>query len=212
MFYKLQYDEVLTLSTAVERRIPQQERGERRIAELLAAAEVVLSETGFEATTMKAVAKQAGASIGAVYQYFDNKESVARALLAQYDAEMDQRWANLEEDTRKLSLQQLAQRFVDVMVRFIEQHPAYIIVLFAPVTHKRDARIQNRLRERLASVFRSRSSTLTREQSLLIATLTLQLIKSMNSLYALAKTEQRTAIVEEYKLALASYFASRLMR
>jgi AcrR family transcriptional regulator len=201
---------VITLSIALERRIPQQERGERRFADLLAAAEAVLSEAGFEATTMKAVAKQAGTSIGAVYQYFDNKESVACALLAQYDAEMDQRWVNLEEATRGLSDEQLAQRFVDVMVRFIERHPAYIVVLFAPVTHRRDAAIQNRLRERLALVFHSRNRALTKDQSLLMATVTLQLIKSMNSIYALAKTKERTAIVEEYKFALSAYFTSRL--
>jgi AcrR family transcriptional regulator len=201
---------VLTLSNAIERRVPQQERGERRIAELLAAAEVVLSETGFEATTMKAIAQEAGASIGAVYQYFDNKESVAHALLAQYDAEMDRRWVNLDEATRGLSVEELAQRFVDVMIRFIEQHPAYIVVLFAPGTHKRDLKVQNRLRERLALVFRSRNRGLTKEQSLLVATLTLQMIKSMNSLYALAKAGERATLVEEYKLALAAYLTSRL--
>ena len=180
------------------------------MADLLAAAEAVLSETGFEATTMKAIAKQAGASIGAVYQYFDNKEAVARALLAQYDAEMDHRWVNLEEVTRDLSVEQLAHRFVDVMVRFIEQHPAYIIVLFAPVTHKRDAKVQARLQDRLAIVFRSRNHRLTKDQSLLVAALTLQMIKSMNALYVLASTEVRNTIVEEYKLALAAYFNSRL--
>ncbi len=201
---------MLTLSNAIERRVPQQERGERRIAELLAAAEVVLSETGFEATTMKAVAQQAGASIGAVYQYFDNKEAVAHALLAQYDAEMDRRWVNLEEATRALSVEELAQRFVDVMIRFIEQHPAYIVVLFAPGTHKRDVKVQNRLRERLALVFRSRNRRLSKEQSLLVATLTLQMIKSMNSLYALSKAGERATLVEEYKLALAAYLTSRL--
>ncbi|WP_213805357.1 TetR/AcrR family transcriptional regulator [Granulicella sp. dw_53] len=198
------------MSNAIERRVPQQERGERRIAELLAAAEVVLSETGFEATTMKAVAQQAGASIGAVYQYFDNKEAVAHALLAQYDAEMDRRWVNLEEATRALSVEELAQRFVDVMIRFIEQHPAYIVVLFAPGTHKRDVKVQNRLRERLALVFRSRNRRLSKEQSLLVATLTLQMIKSMNSLYALSKAGERATLVEEYKLALAAYLTSRL--
>jgi AcrR family transcriptional regulator len=210
MFHDLQYEWVLTLSNVIERRVPQQDRGERRIAELLAAAEAVLSESGFEATTMKAVAKAAGASIGAMYQYFDNKEALARALLAQYDSEMDQRWVNLVEATKNLSTQQLAQRFVDVMVRFIEQHPAYIIVLFAPVTHKRDAKVQNRLRERLALVFQSRNRALDKFQALLVATVTLQMIKSMNSLYATAKTEERLAIVEEYKLTLTSYFVSRL--
>jgi len=47
---------------SVNRRIPQQERGERRVAELLEAAAFELAEVGYYAATMKAIAKRTGAS------------------------------------------------------------------------------------------------------------------------------------------------------
>jgi AcrR family transcriptional regulator len=65
---------------SINRRIPQQERGGRRVRELLEAGASEFAEVGYDAATMKAIAKRAGASIGAVYQYFPNKESVVSAL------------------------------------------------------------------------------------------------------------------------------------
>src|SRR5437016_13390810 len=113
------------------RRIPQQQRGERRVADLLEAAASELSEVGYDATTMKAIAKRAGASIGAVYQYFPNKEAVVSALRTQYANEMEGRWIHLEEATVDLEIKERTERFVDMMVSFMEEYPAYITVLDA---------------------------------------------------------------------------------
>jgi AcrR family transcriptional regulator len=63
-----------------KRRVPQQDRGERRVAEVLEAAARVIGERGYDAATMTEIAERAGASIGALYQYFPNKEAIARAL------------------------------------------------------------------------------------------------------------------------------------
>jgi AcrR family transcriptional regulator len=197
------------LST-ISRRIPQQERGERRVTELLDAAADVLSEVGYESATMKAIAKRASASIGAVYQYFPNKEALVRALRSRYSDELEQRWTNLEEATASLSVKQLAQRFVDVMVRFMEEHPAYIKILDVPAGYKRDPKARDHLRERIADVFRARRPTLSSEQAYRVANVSLQIIKSMNALYAQADPKARLDIVKEYKLNLTAYLELRL--
>src|SRR5882757_10141102 len=88
------------------RRIPRQERGERRVAELLEAAASEFAEVGYDAATMKAIAKRAGASIGAVYQYFPDKAAVASALRTRYANEMEERWIHLEEATTGLSVKE----------------------------------------------------------------------------------------------------------
>src|ERR1700757_3831177 len=116
---------------SANRRIPQQERGERRVADLLEAASSEFAEVGYDAATMKSIAKRAGASIGAVYQYFPNKAADVSALRTQYVKEMEERWIDLEEATAGLSVKERVQRFVDVMVRFMEQHPAYITIMDA---------------------------------------------------------------------------------
>ena len=66
------------------RRIPIQERGEKRVAGLLEAAAAIFAEVGFEAATMRDIAERAGASIGSLYQFFPNKDVVARAIKTQY--------------------------------------------------------------------------------------------------------------------------------
>ena len=70
MYHK--YEHVLTFNMsmssypAVAPKVPRQERGERRVAELLEAAEAVIAESGYEAATMSAIAERAGAAIGHV--------------------------------------------------------------------------------------------------------------------------------------------------
>src|SRR5258705_11306079 len=189
---------------SVNRRIPQQERGERRVAELLEAAAFELAEVGYYAATMKAIAKRAGASIGAVYQYFPNKEAVVSALRTRYVKEMEEQWIKLEEATAGLPVKERTQSFIEVMIRFMEDHPAYVAILDAPADSKRDKKIRDRLRERLSNVFRARRPAVSQEQAYRVACVSFQMIKSMNALYAEAKALERLVNGKEYKLALTA--------
>ena len=195
---------------SVNRRIPQQERGERRVAELLEAAAFELAEVGYYAATMKAIAKRTGASIGAVYQYFPNKEAVVSALRTRYVKEMEEQWIKLEEATAGLPVRERTQSFIEVMIRFMEDHPAYVAILDTPADSKRDKKIRDRLRERLSNVFRTRRPAVSQEQAYRVACVSLQMIKSMIALYAEAKPVERLEIVKEYKLALTAYLEKRL--
>jgi AcrR family transcriptional regulator len=192
------------------RRIPQQERGERRVAQVLEAAASVFAEVGYDAATMTEISERAEASIGAVYQYFPNKEAIVRALRNQFGIAMEQRWAEVELFTEGISVEQMAHRFVDVMVHFVEDYPAYFSVFDAPVKYKRDQEARNRLRLRLVNVFRSRQPELSPELAFRIAHVSLQIIKSMTAIYAEASAHERPELVKEYKLALAGYLRSHL--
>jgi AcrR family transcriptional regulator len=192
------------------RRLPQQERGERRVAELLQAAASEFADVGYEAATMKAIAERAGSSIGAIYQYFPNKQAVVSALRNQYVSKMEEHWIRLEEATAGLSIQERTQKFVDVMIRFIEEHPAYITILDAPVDSKQDKKTKDHLRERLANVFHTRRPGISRKEAYRVACVSLEIIKSMNTLYTEAKPQDRIEIVREYKLALTAYLEKRL--
>lgn len=190
------------------RRIPRQERGEQRVRELLEAAAAEFAEVGYDAATMKAIARRAGASIGASYQYFPNKEAIVSALRTQYVKEMEEQWLKFE--TAGLSLKERVQHFVDMMVRFMEEHPACVTTLDAPANSKHDKKTRDRLRERLATVLRMRWPAISPEQAYRVACVSLQMIKSANALYTEAKPRERLEIVEEYKVALSAYLAERL--
>jgi AcrR family transcriptional regulator len=65
----------------VPRKTPRQQRAQATVAAIVEAAAHILEEKGLDAYTTNAVAARAGVSIGSVYQYFPNRDSVTRALI-----------------------------------------------------------------------------------------------------------------------------------
>jgi len=74
---------VPSISSNPVRVAPQQERSERRLAAFLDAAAELFAEVGYEAATMTAIAERSGSSIGALYNYFPDKQAIALTLLRQ---------------------------------------------------------------------------------------------------------------------------------
>jgi AcrR family transcriptional regulator len=74
----------LIQSTAQSPPRRRQKRGQRRINQLLDAADAVFAEVGYERATTNAISKYAGASPGTFYQFFPNKPAVAEALAVRY--------------------------------------------------------------------------------------------------------------------------------
>jgi AcrR family transcriptional regulator len=61
-----------------------QERGRRTTERLLNAAEQTLEFTGLEGTTVPAIARRAGMSVGNVYKRFPDKDSLLRAVYERF--------------------------------------------------------------------------------------------------------------------------------
>jgi len=171
-----------SFSPAAGRRVPVQERSERRVAALLGHAAELIATVGYEGATMTEIAERAGASIGALYQYFPNKEAIVRALRNQYGEEMESRWALIEHDMDRLDAAGLSERIVNLMVAFAEERPAFFPMLSAPVSIQADSPVRRRIRERFARMFHRKNPALSREDSLRIANVTLQTIKGLNVL------------------------------
>ena len=70
--------------TLAPRREPVQDRGRRRVDAILDAVSAVLVEHGFEATTTRLVAEEAGIPVGSIYQFFPNKYALFSALAARH--------------------------------------------------------------------------------------------------------------------------------
>lgn len=192
------------------RRIPQQERAAKRVDALLDAAGDVIAERGFDAATMTAIAERAGASIGAVYQYFPNKDALVFALRTRYGDEMDAQWSALGEAAHEWSVDELVERLFALMIDFIAARPAYLPLLSVTLNFRRDAAARNRLRGRFAELFQRYSPALSDDDAFRVAEVALQVVKSLNPLYAAAKPKDRKALVDEYRLVVSSYLAARL--
>lgn len=189
------------------RRTPQQERGERRLAQLLDAAASVMAEVGYEAATMTEIAERANASIGALYQYFPNKNAVVQALRLQYLKEVEERWLPLTSQASKLSIKQLVDRIFDMIIDYIEKRPAFLPLLNPP-DFKRKSR--NRLRGHFADLFRAKAPEFSQEAAFRVANVTMQVLKAMHPMYAETSAGEQEEIVREFKLVLMSYLSARL--
>lgn len=67
--------------TKIVVKTPTQERSRQTVATILDACAKLLISEGFYALTTDKIAKEAGVSIGSLYQFFGNKESVVQAVV-----------------------------------------------------------------------------------------------------------------------------------
>ena len=70
------------------RKQPQQERSKVTVEAILEATTHILTEEGYDKANTNRIAERAGISIGSLYQYFPNKESLMAALIEQHSNEM----------------------------------------------------------------------------------------------------------------------------
>jgi len=98
------------------RRAPQQTRSQQRVRRLLAAAERILVQEGYEALTTRRIAAKARVPIGTLYQFFPDKHAIVGALAHRYmaeSAEMMEELARQAEDVHwSDSVGTLVERFV----------------------------------------------------------------------------------------------------
>jgi AcrR family transcriptional regulator len=73
---------------ATLRKQPIQARSRQTVAAILQATAQVLMTNGYDGTTTNLVAEKAGVSIGSLYEYFPNKESLVAALASVHIAEL----------------------------------------------------------------------------------------------------------------------------
>src|ERR1700740_1763199 len=98
-----------SISSNPVRVAPQQERSTRRLAGFLDASAELFVEVGYEAATMTAIAERSGSSIGALYNYFPDKQSIAFTLANQYSQELEAHWRPLMEQAKILTHAEFAR-------------------------------------------------------------------------------------------------------
>lgn len=114
-----------TLPPTVRR--PTQERGRRRFDAILDAAAAILVESGMAGFTVHGVAARANTSIGSMYHFFPDGESVLRALGERHIAELEEllRGIRATEDVTWASapLSEAVAGILDPMLSYLEAHP-----------------------------------------------------------------------------------------
>lgn len=160
------------------RKQPVQERSQLMVEDILEAANLVLLEEGLEAFNTNRVAEVAGVSIGSLYQYFPNKESLLLQLQKQ---EIDTTWEKLDAILADSSYPPRERLYLAIYSFFISEAREYSLrkglqqaeVYFDKMPEYRavESTAIERLRNFLAEALPSNSSDLSSE-ALLIFTVT----------------------------------------
>jgi AcrR family transcriptional regulator len=201
-----------SISSNAVRVAPQQERSTRRLAGFLESAAELFVEVGYEAATMTAIAERSGSSIGALYNYFPDKQSIAFNLLKQYSADLEAQWTPLMTRAEGLSHAEFADLFIDRITLFVQERPAFLKVLASPIRFRRDPAARKASRVTIANAFRAKNPSLSIEQAVLAANVTMQIVRGMMAVYEEAEPKGKVLVVAEFKKALTLYLGSVLSR
>ena len=189
--------------------MPQQQRGHRRVAAFLRAAEEVITATGYERATMSAIAQRAHSSIGSLYQFFPNKKSVAEALRIHCIKQVEQHWLALAKDAPGINAEELICKLVSLQLEIVKAHPALLALLEVPPS-SRTSKWREVIRTRIAEVLVANKPELPHETALRSASVVQQVSRGLLMLYRRTEAGQKPAIVEEFKSVLKGYLLPKL--
>jgi hypothetical protein len=116
----------------------------------------------------------------------------------------------LMEQAETLTHAEFADQFIERITRFAQERPAYLSLLAAPIRFRRDSAARKASRIAIAKAFQAKNSSLSKEQSLLAAKASLQIVRGMMTLYEEADTKGKVLVVAEFKKVLTLYLGSVL--
>lgn len=188
----------------------RQARGERRIEELLTAAEAVFAQSGFERSTTNAIAAHAQVSPGTLYQFFKSKGEMAEALANRYASQLEvaQQQA-LSGDRTTWSDVELISRLVDPFLDFRSRTPAFD-ALFAggAVSLELQSHVESMKRvfdETIVAIIAERLPALSRAEVRLKAAFALAVFEGTVTLTAKGSPAEKKKAQRELKLLLRRY-------
>jgi len=136
---------------AATRRTPMQPRSQRTLEKVLDAASSLLAQFPLEDLTTTRIAAEAGISVGALYRFFPDKQSIVDAVAIRHVEEFRQLLAtevmpNLAREMANLADFQPARLLtlvVDAYVTYLDQHPDFRALSFgrhiSPAAKEREA-------------------------------------------------------------------------
>jgi AcrR family transcriptional regulator len=192
------------------RRVPQQDRGERRVKQILEAAAQLFAKIGYEAATTNAIAACANTSIGSLYQFFPNKEAILHALANRYLEQLRALYDNvLTSDKATLALPELVDHILNPLAEFKATHPGFEAIFSgthaSPTLAEAAAELHQVVITRIEAIFAVRAPTVDSGQRRLYATISVAVVEALFLLAETAKPEVRPQLIAEMKRLLVVY-------
>jgi AcrR family transcriptional regulator len=198
---------------ATLRKQPRQARGTRRIAEILDAADRVFAVVGYEGATTNAIAREAGAAVGSLYQFFPDKEAVLLALAARYRAALHEIHERVfTAETARLPLVELYDRVVETLAGFYRAHPGFRALLFGsstvPALAAAAATLHQECVDRVEAMMTHGLPTVSPARRRLLADLNVTALKALLPLAETGHGRMRGEVLCEIKRMLLAHMQS----
>jgi len=198
--------------TYLTAREPKRERGKQRVAALLDASAAIFAEKGYDGATMTEIAERAGAAIGSLYQFFPSKEALAEALFDRFAERWAASFARVEELAPGRSARELADLFVDHKLGQRTDRDAAIALssAVAGIVERRKP-LGDKLRERIASILKTRNPELGEDEAAAAALIVNQVMKMIP---VLVENEEKSGLplVTEARRLLTLYLETLFVR
>jgi len=124
-------------------RRPRQLRGEARVDQILCAAAQLIAESGTAAVSIHAVARLARTSIGSMYHFFPDRESLLDALTERHRESIrsiNQQITELSPATWcRLSAQAAIDKLVTPFIAHLRQHPDFLPLMHGRMSTQEDS-------------------------------------------------------------------------
>lgn len=124
-------------------KVTQEQKKETRLKLIVSAVEII-SQKGFRATTMKAIAQQAEVGIATIYNYFPNKEKILYAYFEEKYLMLSQEIDKIE-GFNDFELNEKIQTLIETLLEnfledreFVEE--AAYLAIFSPLTSFNDSK------------------------------------------------------------------------
>jgi AcrR family transcriptional regulator len=201
---------------AHETRTPSQERGQRRVEAILDAAAAIVAEEGVAAATVHGVARRARTSIGSMYHFFPDLESVlsalgerhVRGLRALLEALLD---AGAPAEWGELPLADAVDEYLRPLLAYLEAHPDMMHVLRRPRPggeSRRNPELHALMSQLAEHLVRARTPRATPDQRTLRAATVLALVDGVLTRVERESTPPARLMMRELRRAIVAYLAS----
>jgi AcrR family transcriptional regulator len=137
------------------RKIPERGNAQVIVESLLQATARVLVRDGFDAANTSEIARTAGVSVGSLYHYFPNKESLTSALYEQTEQDAVTYVAENLAEARELKLEDTCYLLVLAMVKVYADERALWSVLLGALPSIGAERKRTQIEARWHELFRS---------------------------------------------------------
>jgi AcrR family transcriptional regulator len=197
------------------RRLPKQARGEERIAAILQAAALVFHEVGFDAATTNMIARRANTAIGSLYDFFPNKETIARRLSEQFCEDLRILFDGiLTDELVHLSLSQLIDCILDPLVRYHQTHPGMQTLWLKSQDGSRLSAVKQDLLETLAhktaSIFIMRYPQCDEVSALRYSRICMQTVQALMTLAIDGAHQVDEEVIADLKTMICAYLQATL--